>query len=122
MDADAQADREPGLPETPHGQQSAACQVETIFVAGRCFPDIKGAPDFKALVPRVSGVYDLFGDGRTALKFSASRYDQPITLQNVLRLNPLGATNDTRVWTACALPGAPNKTSACDLTATWCLS
>jgi Carboxypeptidase regulatory-like domain len=101
--------------ETTYGWLPAACQVETIFVAARCFPEIKGAPDFKALVPRVSAVYDLFGDGRTALKFSASRYDQPITLQNVLRLNPLGATNDTRVWTACAQPGAPTKTSACDL-------
>jgi len=97
--------------ETTYGWQPAACQVETIFVAGRCFPEIKGAPDFKALVPRVSAVYDLFGDGRTALKFSASRYDQPITLQNVLRLNPLGATSDTRVWTSCA----GGKTSACDL-------
>jgi hypothetical protein len=97
--------------ETTYGWQPAACQVQTTFVAGRCFPEIKGAPDFKALVPRVSAVYDLFGDGRTAIKFSGSRYDQPITLQNVLRLNPLGATNDTRVWTTCA----GGKTSACDL-------
>lgn len=97
--------------ETTYGRQPAACQVETIFVAGQCFPEINGAPDFKALVPRVSAVYDLFGDGRTAIKFSGSRYDQPITLQNVLRLNPLGATNDTRVWTTCA----GGKTSACDL-------
>ncbi len=52
--------------ETTYGWQPAACQVETIFVAGQCFPEIKGAPDFKALVPRVSAVYDLFGDGRTA--------------------------------------------------------
>ena len=89
-------------------------RCETIFVAGRCFPEIKGAPDFKALVPRVSAVYDLFGDGRTAIKFSASRYDQPITLQNVLRLNPLGATNDTRVWTTCA----GGKTSLAISTAT----
>src|SRR4029077_2595391 len=97
--------------ETTYGWQPAACQVETIFVAGRCFPEIQGAPDFKALVPRVSAVYDLLGDGRTAIKFSGGRYDQPITLQNVLRLNPLGATNDTRVWTTCA----GGKTSACDL-------
>ena len=73
--------------------------------------EITGAPDFKALVPRVSLVYDIFGDGRTALKFAASRYNQPITLQNVLRLNPLGATSDTRVWTVCAA----GQTSGCDL-------
>src|SRR5262245_47881674 len=97
--------------ETTYGRQPAACQVETIFVAGRCFPEIKGAPDFKALVPRVSAVYDLFGDGRTAIKFSGSRYDQPITLQNVLRLNPLGMTNDSRPWTVCT----GGATSGCDV-------
>src|SRR5206468_11153537 len=89
----------------------ATSRPATTYVEGQCFPEIQGAPDFKALVPRVSAVYDLFGDGRTALKFSASRYDQPITLSNVQRLNPLGATNDTRAWTVCAA----GQTSGCDL-------
>jgi Carboxypeptidase regulatory-like domain len=97
--------------ETTYGWQPAACQVETLFVQAQCFPEIKGAPDFKALVPRVSAVYDVFGDGKTALKVAAGRYDIPITLSGVLKLNPLGATNDTRVWTVCA----PGQTSACDL-------
>ena len=97
--------------ETTYGWQPAACQTETTFVAGQCFSAIAGAPDFKAVVPRASAVYDLFGDGKTALKFSASRYDQPITLQNVLRLNPLGATSDTRPWTVCTT----GQTSGCDL-------
>jgi hypothetical protein len=97
--------------ETNYGWMPAACQPQTIFVAAQCFPEIKGAPDFKGLVPRMSAVYDLSGDGKTALKFSASRYDQPITLQNVQRLNPLGQTNDTRAWTVCK----PGQTSGCDL-------
>lgn len=97
--------------ESNYGWQPAACQVETVFVRQQCFGEITGAPDFKALAPRVSVVYDIFGDGRTALKFAASRYNQPITLQNVLRLNPLGATSDTRVWTVCAA----GQSSGCDL-------
>jgi len=97
--------------ETTYGWLPATCRPATTFVDGQCFPEIQGAPDFKALVPRVSAVYDLFGDGKTAVKFSASRYDQPITLSNVQRLNPLGTTNDTRAWTAC-LAG---QTSGCDL-------
>jgi hypothetical protein len=97
--------------ETTYGWQPASCQIETVFVSEQCFPEIKGAPDFKAVVPRASAVYDIFGDGRTALKFAASRYDQPITLSNVLRLNPLGATSDTRVWTVCAA----GQSSGCDL-------
>jgi outer membrane receptor protein involved in Fe transport len=59
--------------ETTYGWQPAACQVETTFVAAQCFPEIKGAPDFKAVVPRASAVYDVFGDGRTAVKFAAIR-------------------------------------------------
>lgn len=97
--------------ESNYGWQPAACQAETVFVRQQCFGEITGAPDFKAFAPRVSVVYDIFGDGRTALKFAASRYNQPVTLQNVLRLNPLGATSDTRVWTVCAA----GQTSGCDL-------
>lgn len=97
--------------ESNYGWQPASCQTETIFVPQQCFGEIKGAPDFKAFAPRFSAVYDLFGDGRTAIKFAASRYNQPITLQNVLRLNPLGATSDTRVWTVCAA----GQTTGCDL-------
>ena len=75
--------------ETTYGWLPATCRPATTFVVEQCFPEIQGAPDFKAIVPRVSAVYDVFGDGRTALKFSASRYDQPITLSNVQRVNPL---------------------------------
>jgi hypothetical protein len=97
--------------ETTYGWLPATCRPATTFVVEQCFPEIKGAPDFKAVVPRVSAVYDVFGDGRTALKVSASRYDQPITLSNVQRVNPLVQVNDTRNWTVCA----PGQTSACDL-------
>jgi outer membrane receptor protein involved in Fe transport len=97
--------------ETTYGWLPATCRPANPFVDGQCFAEIQGAPDFKAVVPRVSAVYDLSGDGRTALKFSASRYDQPITLSNVQRLNPLGIVNDTRAWTVCAA----GQTSGCDL-------
>jgi len=97
--------------ETTYGWLPATCRPATTFVVEQCFPEIKGAPDFKAIVPRLSAVYDVFGDGRTALKFSASRYDQPITLSNVFRVNPLGTVNDTRPWSVCAA----GQTTGCDL-------
>lgn len=97
--------------ETNYGWQPAGCRPANAFVNEQCFAEIKGAPDFKSLVPRASAVYDLFGDGRTALKFAASRYDQPINISINQRLNPVGTTNDTRAWTACTA----GKTSACDL-------
>ena len=97
--------------ETTYGWLPATCRPSTTFVEGQCFPEITGAPDFKGIVPRVSAVYDVFGDGKTAVKVSASRYDQPITLSNVQRVNPLGTVNDTRAWTLCAA----GQTSGCDL-------
>ncbi len=62
-------------------------------------------------MPRFSAIYDLMGDGRTAIKFAASRYDQPINISINQRLNPVGTTSDSRPWTACTA----GKTSGCDL-------
>ena len=84
--------------ESNYGWQPATCQTNTIFVQPQCFAEINGAPDFKAMTPRFSAVYDLFGDGKTALKLSANRYDQPINITIVQRLNPVGIVNDTRTW------------------------
>src|SRR5499427_4691726 len=97
--------------ETTYGWLPATCRPATTFVNEQCFAAINGSPDFKGLVPRVSAVYDVFGDGKTAVKVSASRYDQPITLSNVQRVNPLGIVNDTRAWTVCT----PGQRIGCDL-------
>ena len=87
------------------------CQEATVFITGRCFPDVRGVPDWKSVVPRLSAIYDLGGDGRTALKFSANRYIIPQGVIVVARVNPIGLTNDTRPWTVCG----PGQTSGCDL-------
>ena len=65
---------------------------------GSCFDAIKGAPDLKNVLPRFAVVYDLNGDGRTAMKFAANRYDQPIQMEFVGRLNPVGAVERQRQW------------------------
>jgi len=56
-------------------------------------------------------VYDLRGDGRTALKFAANRYNQPINISIISRLNPVSTTSDQRAWTVC---GA-GQTIGCDV-------
>jgi outer membrane receptor protein involved in Fe transport len=43
-------------------------------------------------------VYDLRGDGKTAVKFGANRYHQPVGISIVNRLNPVSAASDTRTW------------------------
>src|SRR5262249_44502617 len=68
----------PGLRFEPtYGGRPAPCRPAPPFVDEHCFSAITGSPDFKGVVPRVSAVYDVFGDGKTAVKISASRYDQP---------------------------------------------
>lgn len=94
-----------------YGWMPATCLEKTIFVEGQCFDEIKGMPDYTTLAPRISVVYDVAGDGKTALKFGANRYNTPIVLSYIQRLNPTGIANDTRVWTVC---GA-GQTSGCDL-------
>jgi hypothetical protein len=45
------------------------------FVPARDFPAADNVPNFKNLNPRVSGTYDLFGNGKTAVKASIGRYN-----------------------------------------------
>ena len=84
--------------ETNYGWQPATCQPQTQFVTGQCFPAIQGAPDWKALAPRFSVVYDLFGDGKTVLKAAANRYEIPPGVSFVAQINPVVVTSDTRAW------------------------
>jgi hypothetical protein len=93
------------------GWQPAVCQVETIFIAGRCFAAINGVPDFFDPAPRSAVIVDVFGNGRTALKFGASRYNIGNGSGLTTRINPNRTTNDTRSWTVCAA----GQTSGCDL-------
>ncbi len=53
--------------------------LETPVEAGRftpavVFPEVTGIPQFKDISPRLGASYDLFGDGRTAIKASLGRY------------------------------------------------
>jgi len=97
--------------ETDLGTVAPSCSGTNMFVEARCFGEIKGVPRFKTVVPRMSAVYDLRGDGRTALKFAANRYTRPVALDNGLRVIPAVVASDTRAWTVCAA----GQTSGCDL-------
>ena len=44
-------------------------------------------------------VYDLFGDARTAIKFSASKYMRPIIDEITIRYSPAFRSSDRRDWT-----------------------
>ncbi len=82
-----------------YGWIPPVCQPQTIFIAGQCFDEVGGFPDYLDLAPRFGLVYDLRGDGRTALKFAANRYHLSIGGGFVDRLNPVTLKNETRQWT-----------------------
>jgi hypothetical protein len=44
------------------------------FVPARDFPGVEDVPDWKDLLPRLGVAYDLFGNGKTAVKVSLSKY------------------------------------------------
>ena len=82
------------------------------FFEGACYGQVN-APWFGDFAPRVSAVYDVLGNGRTVLKFSANRYNQPLSVDPVSQLNPITAPSDSRQWlpfTSCSLP----TTFGCD--------
>ncbi len=76
------------------------------FAGERYFPAREHVPQWLWDVsPRLSAAYDLFGDGRTALKASFSRYLDPLTGGFADRYAP-GAGNETRNWFDCGINAA----------------
>ena len=71
------------------------------FAAALRVSEIKGVPNWKDFAPRIGGAYDVFGNGKTAVKASIGRYVGDQTTAIVLGLNPASSivTNATRTWT-----------------------
>jgi hypothetical protein len=68
------------------------------FVGERQFGPIK-MPTWKTFSPRSSVVYDLFGTGKTALKFGLSKYQQAGTMAFANSYNPLALLTANVAWT-----------------------
>jgi hypothetical protein len=96
--------------EKANGWMPAECQVQTLFIDAQCFPEIKNVPDWFNVAARFALVYDLFGDGKTALKLGANRYLNGYGPTDTLRVNPIRVTSDTRSWTDLNGDGIPELT------------
>jgi len=67
------------------------------FVPARSFPATKDSPNFSNLSPRLGAAYDLFGNGKTALKASLGRFTPyAIAAVDVPAANQAAST--TRTW------------------------
>jgi Carboxypeptidase regulatory-like domain len=65
------------------------------------FPEVDNVPDWKNVTPRLGASYDLFGNGKTAVKFSLGKYLEGPNLTSFTRLaNPAAniAVSATRTW------------------------
>ncbi len=66
------------------------------------YPETPGVDSYKDLTPRVAATYDLFGNGKTAIKANIGKYlESTITASNYGIANPTSriAQNVTRNWT-----------------------
>jgi hypothetical protein len=68
---------------------------------GNTFAAVKNVPNWKDVNPRLSGAYDLFGTGKTALKASASRGVEQDSIRYAAASNPATTlqTTTNRAWT-----------------------
>ena len=70
------------------------------WIGPRSFDELVDVPNFTDVGPRVGLVYDLFGNGKTAIKGTVSRYILPSTVGTARLLNPFNTSvnNATRPW------------------------
>ncbi|NOT26134.1 MAG: TonB-dependent receptor [Acidobacteria bacterium] len=73
----------------------------TTFLPARSYDEVKNVPSWTDLSPRVGAAYDLFGDGRTALKISIGRYVGKSVVEIANANNPIVASVNqvNRSWT-----------------------
>jgi hypothetical protein len=70
------------------------------WIAPRTYAEVKNVPNWKDFNPRLGIAYDLFGDGKTALKFTLGRYTAKLGTEIAETANPFNteASSTFRNW------------------------
>jgi hypothetical protein len=88
------------------------------WIGPRHFDELTNVPNFTDLSPRLGIAYDMFGNGKTALKATLSRYVQTSSVGFARLLNPLNTSvnSATRGWTDTNFDGIPQVSELQPLT------
>jgi hypothetical protein len=68
------------------------------WIAARNFPAIPDVPNWKDWSVRMAGAYDLFGNGKTAIKANASKYIASAAAGYAANFNGMTYSTQTRFW------------------------
>jgi hypothetical protein len=71
-----------------------------LFLGPKSFNEVKNVPNYKDISPRLGAAYDIFGNGKTALKGSFGRYVMAVGTNIARSLNPANAivSGANRTW------------------------
>ena len=83
-----------------HVTNPATVRPAGPFLGELKFAEVKGVPDWQDINPRVGAAYDLFGNGKTAIKAAFGRYVISESLNIATQTNPSAAlaASVSRTW------------------------
>ncbi|MGE3176767.1 MAG: hypothetical protein AB7O32_04820, partial [Vicinamibacterales bacterium] len=90
----------PGTPDDKFFDRFPGVPAFNPWVGTRTFAAVDGIPNWKDISPRLGAAYDIFGNGRTALKFAIGRYVAKTNVDVAVLLNPntTAVNQASRAW------------------------
>jgi len=90
----------PGTPDEKFYDRFPGVPAVNPWIGTQRFDAVNGIPNWRDINPRLGAAYDLFGNGRTALKFAIGRYVAKTNVDVAVLLNPIttGVNTASRAW------------------------